>query len=528
MNHEAGYTSSMNRRDFLRLSALTPVVASLGQHTSVRNPRPNIVVIMADDMGFSDIGCFGSEIATPNLDRLAKEGLRLTQFYNCARCCPTRASLLTGLYNHQAGIAHMVNKRPFPAYQGYLNDRCVTLAEALRPAGYRVAMSGKWHVGEDRPHWPTDRGFERYFGLISGASNYFRLDKDRKMALNDQPFTPGEGFYMTDAITDYAVRYIEEFGSKSEPFLLYVAYTAPHWPLHALPEDIAKYRGKYLKGWDVLRRERHERQIAMGIVDRRWLITPRDAGVPAWETVADRDDRDLRMAVYAAQVDRLDQCIGRLTAKLRQVGVEENTLVLFLADNGGCAEEKISGQNPLPPGPADSFTSYGRPWANASNTPFRLYKHWVHEGGIASPFIARWPRVIKSRNKLVNHPAHVIDIMATCLDVAGTPYPESSQGKEIAPLEGKSLVPLLREGKRQGHDALFWEHEGNRAVRQGEFKLVSRHPDRWEIYNMEDDRTEMKDLSKDRPDLAREMVARYDSWAARCGVLPWDVVRKTK
>jgi arylsulfatase len=525
MNDHLELSILMNRRDFLRLSAVAPAAAR-SLRAAREKRRPNIVLIMADDMGFSDIGCFGSEIATPNLDRMAAGGLRFTQFYNCARCCPTRASLLTGLYNHQAGVGHMVQQRGFPAYQGYLNERCLTLAEALRPAGYHVVMSGKWHVGEDRPHWPTDRGFERYFGLISGASNYFRLDKGRKMALDDQSFMPGDGFYMTDAITDYAVQYIDEYCSKKEPFLLYLAYTAPHWPLHALPEDIAKYRGRYMKGWDTLRRERHERQKSMGIVDRRWPLTPRDSEAPAWETVADREDRDLRMAVYAAQIDRLDQCIGRVMGKLRQSGIEEDTLVLFLADNGGCAEEKIAGEKAVPPGPADSFTSYGRPWANASNTPFRLYKHWVHEGGIASPLIAYWPRGIKARNKLVHEPAHVMDMMATCLDIAEASYPRTYGGRDLIPLEGRSLLPLLRGGKRHGHEALFWEHEGNRAVRKGRWKLVSRYPERWEIYDLAMDRTEMNDLSPEHPDLLTEMTALYDSWAARCGVIPWDVLRK--
>jgi arylsulfatase A-like enzyme len=518
----------MHRREFLRSAAAVPAAAALPHLSEGADSRPNILIIMADDMGFSDIGCFGSEIPTPNLDKLAREGVRLTQFYNCARCCPTRASLLTGLYSHQAGVGHMIAQRPMPGYQGYLNNRCVTLAEALRPAGYRVAMSGKWHVGEDRPHWPTDRGFEQYFGLISGASNYFRLDKGRKMALNDQPFTPGEGFYMTDAITDYAVKFMEGYGSKREPFLLYAAYTAPHWPLHALPRDIERHRGKYLKGWDVLRRERHERQVAMGIVDRRWPLTPRDSEVPAWETVSDKAEKDLRMAVYAAQIDRLDQCIGRLLGTLRRLRIDDNTLVIFLADNGGCAEENISGEKPLPPGPADSFTSYGRPWANASNTPFRLYKHWVHEGGIASPFIARWPRRIRQHNKIASGPAHVIDIMATCLDASGASYPTSFRDHEILPLEGKSLLPLLRDGSRAGHEALFWEHEGNKAVRMGNQKIVSRYPDRWEIYDLERDRTETKDLSAERPASVAELASRYDSWANRCQVLPWDVVRVSK
>lgn len=341
--------------------------------------RPNIILIMADDMGFSDLGCYGSEISTPNLDGLAARGVRFTQFYNTARCCPTRAALLTGLYNHQAGIGHMVNDRGFPAYQGYLNDRCVTIAEALRPAGYRTMMSGKWHVGEDRPHWPIDRGFERCFSLISGATNYFRLEKGRQMALDDQPYTPpAEGFYITDAIADHAVKYIGEYGRRPEPFFLYLAFTAPHWPLHALPEEIARYRGRYMKGWDALRKERHARQIQMGIVDKRWPLTPRDPAAPAWEDVSDKEMRDLKMAVYAAQIDRMDQGVGRVLAKLREVGAEENTLVMFLADNGGCAEEVDRGKPGVPPGGADSFMSYGLPWANASNTPFRLYKHWVH------------------------------------------------------------------------------------------------------------------------------------------------------
>ncbi len=508
----------MNRRQFL--TALTGAAAA-------PRKRPNILVIMADDMGFSDLGCYGGEIATPNLDRLAGGGVRFTQFYNTARCCPTRAALLTGLYNHQTGVGHMVNNRGFPSYQGYLNDRCVTFAEALRPAGYSALMVGKWHVGENRPHWPTDRGFERYFGLISGGSNYFRLDPGRKMALDDQPFTPAPGkFYMTDAFSDHAVKLIDEYGRKPKPYFLYLAYTAPHWPLHAWPEDIARYRGRYMKGWDALRRERHERQMAMGLVDRRWPLTPRDPLAPAWDAAANKDDFDLRMAVYAAQITRLDEGIGRVMAKVRELGQAEDTLVLFLADNGGCAEEKIAGERPAPAGPADSFTSYGRPWANASNTPFRLYKHWVHEGGIATPLIAHWPAVIKQRNSITRQPGHIIDVMATCLEVAGAGYPKTYQGRDILPLEGKSLLPVLKGGRRRGHDALFWEHEGNRAVRQGKWKSVSRHPERWELYDLEADRTEMNDLAARHRDRVKSMTAAYEAWARRCGVVPWAELTK--
>ncbi|MSV29189.1 MAG: twin-arginine translocation signal domain-containing protein [Bryobacterales bacterium] len=509
----------MNRRDFLKAGT---AVAATGVFAQDRK-RPNIVLIMADDMGFSDIGCYGSEIETPNLDRLAANGLRFTQFYNGARCCPTRAALMTGLYSHQAGVGHMVENRGTPAYQGYLNDRCLTIAEALRAGGYRTAMAGKWHVGEDRPHWPVDRGFERSFTLISGASNYFRLDEGRKMAIGDQPFTPsGRDYYMTDAFTDHAVKFIDEFGrSKDTPFFLYLPYTAPHWPLHALPEDIAKYRGKYMKGWDTLREERRARQLRLGVVEEKWPLTPRDPDAPAWNDVRDKDAFDLKMAVYAAQIDRLDRGVGRVMAKIKELGAEDNTLVLFLADNGGCAEEKVKGENIAAPGPADSFTSYGLPWANASNTPFRLYKHWVHEGGISSPLIAHWPSVIKAKNSITNQPGHLIDIMATCLDAAGAAYPATYKGKPVTPLEGKSLLPVFEGRRRAGHEAIYWEHEGNRAVRQGRWKLVARFGGGWELYDLEADRTELKNLAGADPARVKAMQALWDKWAAKVGVEPW-------
>jgi arylsulfatase len=501
--------------------------AVAGWGLAAAGKRPNIVLIMADDMGFSDLGCYGSEISTPNLDRLARSGVRFTQFYNTARCCPTRAALLTGLYNHQTGVGHMVADRGAPSYQGYLNDRCVTIAEALRQGGYHTLMSGKWHVGEDRPHWPTDRGFERYFGLISGATNYFRLDEGRKMALDDRPYTPPrEGFYITDAFTDHAVKFIDEYGRRAQPFFLYLAYTAPHWPLHALPAEIAKYRGRYMMGWDALRGARHARMIRLGIVERRWPLTPRDSSAPAWQEVTDKEARDLKMAVYAAQIDRLDQDIGRVLRRLKEIGAEENTLVMFLADNGGCAEEVDRGKPGVPPGGADSFMSYGLPWANASNTPFRLYKHWVHEGGIATPFVARWPAVIRRGNVITPQVGHIIDVMATCLEVAGVEYPKTYQGREILSLEGRSLVPIFQGRQRQGHEFLFWEHEGNRAVRQGHWKLVSRHPGAWELYDLEADRTELSNLAQKHPEKVRELSEQYERWAARCGVVPFDRLPK--
>lgn len=499
------------------VAALICPAAALGQEH-----RPNIVLILADDMGFSDLGCYGSEIATPNLDKLAAGGIRFTQFYNTARCCPTRASLLTGLYPHQAGMGHMVEGRgSSPGYQGFLNDRCVTIAEVLRSAGYHTPMSGKWHVGENRPHWPVDRGFEKYFGLISGATSYFELESGRKMAQDDKLYTPsGDGFYMTNAIADNALAFLDEYGKKKEPFFLYVAFTSPHWPLHALPEDIAKYRGKYKSGWDELRKQRHQRQIDMGIVEARWPLTPRDLQAPAWADVKDPDMRDLKMAVYAAQIDRMDQNIGRILARLKSMGVEDNTLVLFLSDNGGCAEEIHRSKPGALPGTPDSYESYGLPWANASNTPFRLYKHWVHEGGIATPLIAYWPAVIK-KSSITHQPGHLVDIMATCVDVAGTTYPRTYKDREITPLEGKSLLPILQGKTRQGHDAICWEHEGHRAIRQGKWKLVARLRGKWELYDLDADRTETNDLAAKQPDKVKELTEHYEAWAKRCGVLPW-------
>jgi arylsulfatase A-like enzyme len=487
-------------------------------------PRPNIVLIMCDDMGFSDIGCYGSEIQTPNLDRLAAGGLRFTQFYNAARCCPTRAALLTGLYPHQAGMGGMVSGKggtdSVSAYQGYLNDRCVTIAEVLRTAGYHTAMSGKWHVGESRPSWPTDRGFEHYFGLISGASNYWKLDGGRKMALDDQPYTPPDdgSFYMTDAISDHAVKMVDQYGGKTEPFFLYVAYTAPHWPIHAWPEDIAKYEGKYMAGWEKLREERHARMIEMGIVDKRWPLSPLDA--QPWDKLSDKEKRDfdLKMAVYAAMIDRVDQGIGRIMAKVKAVGAEQNTLVMFLADNGGCHEDPVRSEVPgTPPGPKESFLAYGKNWANASNTPFRRYKHWVHEGGIATPLVAHWPAAIKS-GSMTDQVGHVIDLMATCVNVAGASYPDKVGEKSVQPLEGRSLLPILQGQQRTGHETLCWEHFGNRAVRQGDWKLVAAGNGSWELYNVKEDRTELNDLAKQLPDKLSEMVGWYDAWAKRVGV----------
>ena len=536
--------SKLTRREFLREAAKTSAGLALGgaalslasSSGCARKPagRPNIVLIMVDDMGDSDIGCYGSEIRTSNVDRLASGGLRFTQFYNAARCCPTRASLLTGLYPHQAGIGHMIDNLGYPGYQGYLNDRSVTLAEALGRAGYHTLMSGKWHVGEQRPHWPVDRGFEHYYGLISGAANYFDITKTknprvkRTMAIDDKPFVPQPGqFYMTDAITENAVRFINEYAGQSRPFFLYVAYTAPHWPLHAWPEDIARYRGKYDIGWDELRERRYARMLGMGIISRKWKLSPRDPRTWPWREETDKELMSLKMAVYAAQIDRMDQGVGKILASLEEHGALENTLILFLSDNGGCAEGGPKGgdwwKNGALPGGPDSYQSYGLSWANASNTPFRRFKHWVHEGGIATPLIVHWPAVIREGGKLTHEMGHIIDIMPTLLDVAGAEYPREYNGHEIQPPEGRSLVPIFRGGRWEGPRWIFWEHEGNRAVRHGKWKLVAGHNEPWELHDMEEDRTELRDLSGDFPQVKKELEEAWKEWANRVGVRPWPV-----
>ncbi len=521
--------------------------------------RPNIVLILVDDMGFSDIGCYGSEINTPNLDRLAEGGVRFSHAYNCARCCPTRASLLTGLYPHQAGVGHMVGDRGVgPAYQGYLRGDCVTIAEALKAGGYRACMSGKWHVGgpykPNRPEsWrpgepghplPVQRGFDTHYGMLGGAGSYFNPPS---MVHDDSIIHPGgEGYYITDAISEKATEMIDGAAGRAEPFFLYVAYTAPHWPLHALPEDIERYRGTYRDGgWDGVRTRRHERLNAAGILDPAWDISPRDEEAPPWRDATDKDWEDLRMAVYAAQVGRMDQGVGTIMAKLREVGIERDTLVMFLSDNGGCAEflreddsdgwpghyaiptpdgraVQVGNTPELDPGPDDTFMSYDLPWANASNTPFRLYKHWVHEGGIATPLIAHWPAGMGTQPRILHTPVHVIDLMPTILEAAGVKYPREHRGHPVQPVQGESLVPLLRGGVFFRGRPIFWEHEGNRAVRRGRWKLVSRYPGAWELYDMVEDRTELRDLAAKNPGKVRELRALYDEYAARTGVIPWD------
>ncbi len=530
----------LDRRTFLHVLGGATFAGCASSPESSGSSRPNIVVIMADDMGFSDIGSYGGEISTPNLDALAAHGLRFRQFYNAGRCCPTRASLLTGLYSHQAGVGHMVGDLGHPSYQGYLSDSCVTIAEVLKGAGYTTLMSGKWHVGEDRPHWPLDRGFDEYFGLLSGGSNYFKLDGARQMATGNDPYTPPDdgSFYMTDAFSDNAVRFLQEHGAKADPFFLYLPYTAPHWPLHAKPEDIEKYTGKYGMGWEELRKERFERQQEAGMRAETWTLSPRDSDVPAWDGVEDKALWERRMEVYAAMIDCMDQGIGRVVEAIRNLGKLDNTLIMFLTDNGGCHESADIAQGTprntwgdpnAMPGDAQSFDGYDRPWANASNTPFRMFKSWVHEGGISAPLVCHWPDGIKTpAGSVTDAPGHVIDLMATCIDLAEAEYPSERGGKAIIPLEGRSLRPILETGMREGHEAIFWEHQGNRAVRQGRWKLVAmrdagtRAAGPWELYDIEADRSEENDLAAEMPERVAEMEAVWMAWGEKVGWVPFE------
>ncbi len=516
--------------------------------------RPNILLVMNDDMGFSDIGCYGGEVQTPNLDRLAAGGIRFTQFYNTARCCPTRASILTGLHPHQVGVGWMTTDLDEDGYRGSLNDKCVTIAEALGTAGYATYMSGKWHVSShvaaDGPKhsWPCQRGFDRYFGILGGASNYWQ---PKTLTRNNDPVDVKglpEDFFLTDAISNQAADYIREHAQNGTdaPFFLYTAYTSPHWPLHAHPEDIERYRGRFGEGWDRLRQERLQRMRAMGIVDASWPITERDPTQPPWAEAPHKEWEQRRMEVYAAQIDRMDQGIGRIVAALEETNQMDNTLILFLADNGACAEEFAREVQPMPatygagttltrdgrtvmrgndpsvmPGAEDTYQSYGVPWANLSNTPFREYKHWVHEGGIATPLIAHWPAAIDDAGALRHRPGQLTDIMATCLDVASADYPSRFDGNDIIPLEGTSLTRIF-DDQPNHKEALIWEHEGNKAVRRGRWKLVCKYPGDWELYDIVANRTETEDLAPRFPEVVAELGAIHDAWAERCGVKDWE------
>jgi arylsulfatase len=521
----------MTQRLFLALAAACVVVS--GSFSATAAERPNVVVILVDDMGFSDIGCYGSEIPTPNIDALAENGVRFTQFYNTARCSPTRASLLTGLYPHQAGMGHLDSEvhEGSRGTQGRLRDDCVTMADVLREAGYFTCMAGKWHLGQQHGSVPWEHGFDRVLNSPSGGI-YFRhqpyrsevfLNGEKKM--KDDPMF-GEKWYSTDLWTDWGLKFVDEAIDADKPFFLYLAQCAPHFPLMAPAPVIKKYRGKYREGWEKLREARHARQIELGIVDAAWPLSEIPPDVPDWDSLSDeqKDRFDHIMAIYAAMLDRVDQNVGKLVAHLKQRGQLDNTLLVFLSDNGGNAESGPNGiyEGKNPGGPK-SKVFLGQSWATLNNTPLRRYKHFTHEGGISTPLIVHWPAGIeKSRNgQLERQPGHLVDLMATVVDFTGAEYPKQYKDHDIQPMEGVSLRPALAGQPLTRPNPIFWEHEGNRAIRRGKWKAVMKLKGPWELYDIEADRTEQHNLIDEQPALAKELIAAWEAWAKRADVGPW-------
>lgn len=486
--------------------------------------RPNIILIMVDDMGWSDIGCYGSEIETPNIDRLASEGLLFTQFYNNAKCTTTRASLLTGLYPRNGGRGQAE----------LITENMLTIGEAMRHAGYATGMSGKWHNGKTEGHRPFDRGFDEAYGLWDGCCNFFNPKirdpkfkggrirpfghNDKFLEFDDFP----DDYYTTDAFTTHAIETITKHGKSDKPFLHYLAYTAPHYPLHAKPEDIAKYKGKYSQGWDVLRQQRLQRQKELGLIDEKWLVIDRDDRAKPWEEAKSIDEewQQLRMEVYAAMIDSVDQNIGRLLDALKSNDLDKNTLILFLTDNGGCAETPGGNTPAQIPGPKEFYSHVGPGWATASNTPFRRYKQYCHEGGISTPLLARWPARIKAGAR-TEQVGHIIDFLPTFLHMADSSYPavHPKFDTETIPVEGESLLPIFDGKARTQHEHLYWHWSTNRAVRMGDWKLVwDKHEKKWELYDLSIDRTEANDLSSEKTDMVADLSTKWEAWADMTGV----------
>lgn len=516
---------------------------------------PNVVLILVDDMGFSDVGCYGGEIQTPNIDRLARGGVRFSQFYNTARCSPSRASLLTGLYPHQTGIGVLTNDDRPHGYPGTIDDRCVTLAEVLKAAGYATCLTGKWHLASEmhtpNDAWPTRRGFDRFFGTLTGCGSFFDPGTLTRGEENVEHESRERDFYYTDAIADEASAFIREqtASQPDRPFFLYTAFTAPHWPLHARAEDLETYRGAFDEGWDVLRIRRMRRLLDIGILQpESAALSDRDPTQPPWEAVEEKAWQARRMEAYAAQVDRMDQGVGRILGALEDADCLDTTLVIFLSDNGASDETmphgpleqfktrpdivrlttrdgrevRIGNEPSIMPGPEDTYASYGRAWANLSNTPFRYYKRWVHEGGIATPLIVQWPAGDVLPDRIVHGPAQLTDILPTILEATGAVYPERYHGREIVPYAGISLLPSLRGAAVPEH-TLYREHTGNAAIRSGQWKLVRDWPRPWELYDLSRDRSELHNLADRHPEVVQALTSAWERWASRAGVIPWEV-----
>jgi arylsulfatase A-like enzyme len=520
---------------FIVLFVCVLVLATHAAPANSASNRPNIIVILIDDMGFSDLGCYGSEIPTPNVNALADNGLRFSQFYNTGRCSPTRASLLTGLYPHQAGLGFLESLvRPnSKGTQGRLRDDCATIAEVLEPAGYFTIMTGKWHIGHTRGVPAASRGFTRSLSAPIGEM-YFANQKQKqdlgvflngkRLDLNDPQL--GSNWYGPDLLTEWGLKFVDEAIAANKPFFYYLPHSSVHFPLQVPKADFDRYRGKYKVGWDKLREARYRRQIEMGLIDSKWPLSPLPPDVPAWDTLSEKaqDRYDKLMAVYAAMIDRLDRSIGTLVDGLKARGQLDNTLILVLSDNGGNAEAGPNGRlkGKRPGGPA-STVFIGQCWATLNNTPLRRYKHFTHEGGISTPLIAHWPAGIpRERNGQLDHqPAHLIDVMATAIDMTGVDYPTEYNGHSIPPMEGVSLLPAFAGQSLERESPIFWEHEGNRAVRSGKWKLVMKYKGPWELYDIEADRTEQHDLIGEQPELAKQLIAQWEAWAKRSDVDQW-------
>lgn len=553
----------MNKKEIssLGLATLTIAGALSVQAKDKKDDRPNIIVIMVDDMGWSDLGCYGGEMDTPNINGLAENGVRFTNMYNAGRSCPTRASMLTGLYPHQAGIGRMTFNQNLPGYIGSLSDNAVTMAQVLKDAGYNTGMVGKWHVSEtplkkDQREWlahqrdysdyiapsqyPTAKGFDYYYGVLYGVVNFF--DPFSLVYGNEPVKEVPSNYYITEALSDSAVAYVNRSVKKEKPFFLYLAHTAPHWPLHALPEDIEKYKDRYKDGWQAIREERYARMKKMGLLTSKEEFLSKQNPDKDWEQNADSIWDARAMAVHAAMIDRVDQGIGRLIKTLKDNKALDNTLILFMSDNG-CSPELCQnyspGDNDRPdmmrngepiiypknkevlPGPQNTFASLGQSWANVANTPFRFWKAKMYEGGICTPFIAHYPKGIKmKKGSIYRGSGHLMDIMATAIDLGKAKYPTTYNGNNIIPMEGKSLLPIFQKGKREGHDYLFFEHFRERGVVSGDWKMVAPNKKPWELYNLKTDRTEMHNLADQYPDIVKQLSDAYDAWAVRALVEP--------
>ncbi|TWT42647.1 Arylsulfatase [Botrimarina colliarenosi] len=552
---------------FLAFVLLTSVLCGEGVAA-----RPNIVILFADDLGYSDIGCFGGEIETPNLDSLAQKGLRLTQFYNTGRCCPSRASLLTGLYPHQAGVGLMVYRSyPGAGYRGRLNDECVTFGDVAKSAGYRTYMVGKWHAGHTPEALPEVRGFDQFTGVYLHIDSYWKVLKgcdvyrDGELLIEAQenptnPYHPEQEFYTTDFFTDAAIDYLQQAAERpAEPFLLHVCFNAPHFPLEAPDELIEKYRGRYLKGWNQLREEKFQRMKRMGLL-RSGQKLPRGRrheevaveglvfkdlldreSLPAWDELSpsEQEELDFRRALYAAQVDRMDQGIGRIVEQLRRQDALDNTVIMFFSDNGCSGELDLFGMN-WPEHTRSTYSqwrkaggwsiSQGQCWAHLSNTPLRKYKQFVHEGGIASPFVVHWPAGIERTDDIADEQIfHLIDVMPTICDLAGAEYPKMHNGREIKPAPGISMAPYWTQRASEPETrTLLWQHLNHSAVRRGDWKLVTlddRDPGSWELYDLSTDRSETENLIGEHPQIASKLRTAWRTWAEHSNVVPFPETR---